>query len=605
MNIKKNHTKRIIEKEFEFSSQINELLYSELNIDDDIKEKLRLNKKIIEGLTYFIYIRISKEWEYDMSFTDQVKTLLSNANKNWHKIIIKWEKKSWSKNWRDDFNDMINMLLEDSKKDINKRTYGWIYVLKLDRFARNSIDFTRWEKLLDAWYRIISATETIENTPTWRLLFRMLSSFAIYESEKLSNRQTLSEIQNLVRVNLKALWWKLDIFWYRFTNTENEKARSEDKILEVDQKQKLIIIKVYDIYSEISDENSKNFIKTDTAKWKIIWERLTKREQNIIIKSKISDSIEENLKVTDIKKNYNVIRNIVENKQKLKYNWVFERNININDELIINYINNNNTESSDFELKWNNEVGWVITFKFIFDDLAIISDKQYSETRKTTQIYNKKPKKIWRYSNILKYQTNEWNIYELEAYTVSWKPAIQYRLKERWNSDIKCNISQGIIDKLIIKDKRIKNIKFNDEQIEFFKKQCWKYIISYNDTAKRSLTMKAKAYQRTIDDYDYQLTFKDHKSDDIDLINRNKQLYRWLIKEVQEEINEIEDFTNESINIYMSIYNNINEIFLEKDSEFANAKLRILIDSIYLDENRNIKHIELNSFIKEVLWMKD
>jgi hypothetical protein len=51
----------------------------------------------------------------------------------------------------------------------------------------------------------------------------------------------------------------------------------------------------------------------------------------------------------------------------------------------------------------------------------------------------------------------------------------------------------------------------------------------------------------------------------------------------------------------MSIYNNINEIFLEKDSEFANAKLRILIESIYLDENRNIKHIELNSFIKEVL----
>jgi hypothetical protein len=62
MNIKKNNIKKEIkEKDFEFSSQISELLYSELNIDDDINEKLRLNQKIIEGLTYFIYIRISKE----------------------------------------------------------------------------------------------------------------------------------------------------------------------------------------------------------------------------------------------------------------------------------------------------------------------------------------------------------------------------------------------------------------------------------------------------------------------------------------------------------------------------------------------------------------
>lgn len=604
MNIKKNNTKKIIEKEFEFSSQISELLYKQLKIDNDINEKLRENQKIIGGLTYFIYIRISKEWEYDDSLTDQLKTLLSNANKVWHKVIIKWEKKSWSKKWRDDFNDMIEILLQDSKKEVSKRKYWWVYVFKLDRFARNSIDFTRWERLLDAWYRIISATETIENTPTWRLLFRMLSSFAIYESEKLSNRQTLSDIQNTVRVNLRALWWKLDIFWYRFTNKKNTKARSEDKVLEIDPKQKLIIIKVYDIYSEISNENNKAFIKTDTARWKVIWERLTKREQNIIIESKIWDNIEENKDITDIKKNYNVIRNIIENKQKLKYNWTFERDISINDELIINYVNNNNKENSNFELEWNNEVGWTIKFRFVFPHLSILTDKQYNETRKTTLVYNKKPKKIWRYSNILKCESNQWEIFNLEAYAGK-NETIQYRLKKRGASDIKCNISQRNIDKLVIKDKKIKNLKFNDEQIEFLRKESIRYIKSYNVKIKKSLNMKLIAYQNTIDDYDYQLTFKDHTSNDLELINKNKQIYRWFLKEIQKEIDEVDDYENEIINIYMSIYKNIKDIFIEKDSEFANAKLRILIDSIYLDENRNIKHIELNSFIKEVLWMKD
>jgi hypothetical protein len=33
----------------------------------------------------------------------------------------------------------------------------------------------------------------------------MLSSFAIFESEKLSNRQSLSDIQNLARKNLRGL----------------------------------------------------------------------------------------------------------------------------------------------------------------------------------------------------------------------------------------------------------------------------------------------------------------------------------------------------------------------------------------------------------------
>jgi DNA invertase Pin-like site-specific DNA recombinase len=60
-------------------------------------------------------------------------------------------------------------------------------------------------KLLDAGYEFISATETIENTPTGRLLFRMLSSFAVYESEKLSNRQSIAKIHNLILQKFDSL----------------------------------------------------------------------------------------------------------------------------------------------------------------------------------------------------------------------------------------------------------------------------------------------------------------------------------------------------------------------------------------------------------------
>jgi hypothetical protein len=52
----------------------------------------------------------------------------------------------------------------------------------------------------------------------------------------------------------------------------------------------------------------------------------------------------------------------------------------------------------------------------------------------------------------------------------------------------------------------------------------------------------------------------------------------------------------------MWIYKDIKKIILDKDSELVNAKLKILIDAIYLDEEKNIKHIEFNNFIKKILW---
>jgi hypothetical protein len=52
----------------------------------------------------------------------------------------------------------------------------------------------------------------------------------------------------------------------------------------------------------------------------------------------------------------------------------------------------------------------------------------------------------------------------------------------------------------------------------------------------------------------------------------------------------------------MWIYKNVKNIILDDDSEIVNAKLKTLIDCIYLDENKQIKHIEFKKYIKELLW---
>lgn len=591
---------------FEFSNIMKFKLYNEIILDEDLKNELRKNQEIVWWLTYFVYIRVSKIWEYDMSLVDQLKIIIWNANRNGHRVVIRWESRSWSKDWRTEFNLMVKTLLEDSKLEKKNSKYGWVYVFKIDRFARNSKDFAIWEELLQNWKKIISITETIENTPTGRLLFRMLSSFAIFESEKLSNRQSLSDIQNLARKNLRGLWWELDIFWYYFDDNWNKKARSEDKVIKIDKEEKLVVQRIYDIYLDISDKSSKNYVETDVTRWKIIWELLKDKEKLIIKKHNLEsvDLKDKEKLLKAAKKDLNSIRNIIVNDNSLKYNWIFERNINVNDELIVSYIkNNSNKDWLEFDIEWLNEVWASVIFRFKFDDLVIIPDEKYDKTRKITKVYGKIPKKIWKYSDILKYETNSWEIYNLAANTVGKKIAIQYWLDKNRNIDwLKCNISQNKIDKKLLENKKFKSLKFTNEQIETLRTEWLKTIKSYNRNILRSLKIKKVVYERMIEDYKYMQDFATYDSYNQNLINKQIKLQTELLKEINDEIYEVEELTNKFFDIYMWIYKDVKKIILDKDSELVNAKLKILIDSIYLDEEINIKNIEYNNFIKKILW---
>jgi len=52
--------------------------------------------------------------------------------------------------------------------------------------------------LLNAGYSFISV---IENTPTGKMLFRILAFFAVYKNERLGNRMSYSYIFNLINKN--------------------------------------------------------------------------------------------------------------------------------------------------------------------------------------------------------------------------------------------------------------------------------------------------------------------------------------------------------------------------------------------------------------------
>ncbi|MEI6673495.1 MAG: recombinase family protein [bacterium] len=99
---------------------------------------------------------------------------------------------------------------------------------KVDRLSRNYGDFGEIEKVFDWGYELISSTETMEATYTGRLLFRILSSFAIYESDKNSARQSLQRIGAFIRKKFKSIRTKKGIFGYKAGKNKNPKINIEE-----------------------------------------------------------------------------------------------------------------------------------------------------------------------------------------------------------------------------------------------------------------------------------------------------------------------------------------------------------------------------------------
>jgi len=495
---------------------------------------------------YFLYTRVSND-DYDKSIDNQKDILLKIAkDKSIDKsnIILHEEHQSWSKDKdRPFFDEMVKILENDMReagKNIDKRKYGWILFFKIDRLARNDKDFEKLLRLLDGWYEFISATETIENTPTGRLLFRMLASFAVYESEKLSNRQSIAKIHNLILQNFESLWWDMIIFGYELKDGKvqvnniqaNIISRAYDLFIESNWK-----LKYRDMFEKLDKENKWELIKYLKTKWKTMPEKF--------------------------------MRNIIKNETAFKYNGYIEINISVNDELIKNYIETVTEKQYDkygFLIEWNCKIGGKVKFVYFIDELMILPDSLYEEKESILKQreFDRKPidAKKALFEGILYLKKGS------ELYEFSWKPETKkwlYNNYRRKVGDEMFNISEKKIDDTIINSKKIPTILNNLEShlVEI------KNLLLANNKINISKELKR--------------------------LTVTNNIYKWS----KDRYASLLEITNENIEQNTKLFKRYSD--LEKS---VNDRLySIEQDSIYEIE-QYLEIMKIKDFVKQSVWMK-
>ncbi len=533
---------------------------------------------------YFLYTRVSND-DYDKSIDNQSHILLKIAREKWIlKDIVKpyyEEHQSWMKDSdRPCFEDMIKKLefdMKESGKNIDKRKYWWILFFKIDRLARNDKDFERLLRLLDAWYEFISATETIENTPTGRLLFRMLAWFAVYESEKLSNRQSIAKIHNLILQNFDSLWWDMVIFGYQL----------KDGKIQLNNAQANIISRAYDLFIE---SNWK-------LKYRDMFEKLDK-EYNW----ELTKYLKEKWKTIPEK----FMRNIIINKTAFKYSWYIEINISVNDELIKNYISAVTEKQYDkywLSIEWDCKIGGKVKFVYFLDELMIIPDFIYQEKEDIL-----KQREFQRNLISCKKSLFEGILYlknNSELYAFSWKPEQKkwlYNNYRRKVGDEIFNISEKKIDDKIINFEKtqeiLDNIKTNFVKIK-------NLLLKNNniDTQKeiKKLKITQNIYKGFKDRYKWLL---ENSNEDINTNTKLFKKYSNLFQFTLEELHSIEHNSIYQIDKYLEIIN-IRDLSNQPESTKRLVYIAIFDKIIYEPLENNKFRIILYpfTFLSELLWL--
>ncbi len=536
---------------------------------------------------YFIYTRVSDDG-YEKSIDNQKEILLKLAEKDWiHKNNIEFKSevmssKKWSK--RDEFEDMLDALEKDEKKYKWKpefRKYWWVYFFKIDRLSRNDADFQKIFNLLDAWYIFKSATETIENTPTWRLLFRMLSSFAIFEVEKLSSRESVAQIHNILLKRFKNLWWKIAIFWYKIMDkTWN---------IKIVEKEKDIILDIYEIYRQ-----NKEWVLEKKLTYKKIFNKINEKYDWYIL-----NYLKEKSSISNQDK---FIENILKNKNMMRYNGYIERSLNINDELIKNYIETIIDKKDDFyEIIWWNKIWWKIKFSFYFEDLVIVNDilndrvKDFLNQNKNKNPRNKNEKYCWLFEYITYFNKN-WELYKLsKPYYNKSKNTYHYRKTVNWkNYEISEftgleNKIKGcwIVDKILwLSDKQIVTIKKQLEEIER-NAQKW-------DLAK--LTWTKNIYNKSIERYTFLLQEAGTKKEILDY-SKIKKIFEDYVTDIDKEIKIIREDKNYNVETFINLLTIKN--FFSQDIYTKRDFYVTFFEKLIYDEDKNIS-IVLPNYLAEL-----
>lgn len=496
---------------------------------------------------YFLYSRISVDGSYDVSLKTQQKVLIEIWKEKWIETIIPIkEVKSW-KNKRWGFGDMMEKLEEDSIKPYKDREFGGVLFYKLDRLSRNSDDFYRIEKLVNKWYKFISATETIENTPNWRLMLRLLSSLSLYESEKSSNRKKISIIENIFEKQFGKLGWDLP-FWY-FHKNKKIYPHSQEKQIVTDIYQLFLDGKDYE---EISFEINKKYSHPQkTSKWYLDWYIVWKKFKNSSV----------------------LVESIILNNHFIKYNGVVERKIIISDDLILKHIEylkeRNLTSFEESELI----VGESIYIDVYTYDFSLVEEGIYYEVKQKLKKKNENPP---LFGNILFFKDDNW---ENEVY--SWLTKGWYYYSSKSNN--KQNISEKKIIDTIKNGKLLKgitNIKTIESQmIEVFEEVSKSY---FGKDIERCL-LKQQFYEDRIEELETNKK-KTKKSWEIKEINYTINWYKDLLTNLTIHKWELEKNINKLQNTFLNLFSN--ESFKKDgDRSLFNLKYEVIFEKVVIESD--------------------
>jgi len=437
-------------------------------------------KDDINPYEYFIYARYSKKdaeeekeallWGSDKetSIKSQVEMMKSIAITRWIEMkeenVIK-ENESWKKDVeREEFDKMIAKLKEDATK--SKRKYGGVLFWKIDRLARNFRDFAELDYLMDQWYEFISATEKIENSYTWRLLFRILAWFAIYESEKLSARIGYSFVRNIMAKNFKRLGGNRLIFWYKF-------AEKDDAIM-IDKNQAEIVGEIYESYAH----NIKEYWNKQLFPWMNILD-LTHWEVETKFPWKILEHIKQKKTSTTPR---NFIENTLKNTQKMKYNGYIKAELDVKDEIVwhlFEEVRQKYKEYDNLVLEWTWKVGTTIYFTFYLPELTIIDSGTYDFVQKFIKREEDSKKKeipisenrknealflsLVYFQN--KYSLREWMVYykpenkKSKKHNETWHYRTEAKLETDVEGLVREELSEGNIEEYLWQSWIFDNIK--------------------------------------------------------------------------------------------------------------------------------------------------
>lgn len=606
---------------------------------------------------FFVYTRIStKDWSYEKSLEQQLEVCKIKATQhNISELNLDTisEQASWYSWDRPQFDEMIRRLKRDSERPPEKRQYGWIIFYKIDRLARNSADFQDLDILLNEWYKLISTTEVIENTPTGKLLFRMLCAFAIFESEKLSWRMILSQIHSILHSRFRSCGWTLP-FWYYYSSSSsnkknqslrdwvtqsneekgvdnNDESKPEDKPLtEVKTKFKKKID-----YEESIEDN--DFVEHDDYldidhEWKSDQIKIDKRMETLLneiyLKYKECKDVSKTwryikLKYPDLIKwmfmrdwvKFNSTSTTLTNTERsfftkkldnykhwlIKYNGYYVKSFNVKDESISNVISSllSNNNNNDLEV---NSVEWLTNQKIVLElkipELTIINPVLYSEvvSIRRAEVSQKKNTVRWILDELIYWDNWSWT--QIQLYPDSKKSGkyIYYRLraKESWSSDE--NFSElKIVDMIFNSDqfKRLLGWVFRDKVDSLYKGFVIRQFTRNSMRRKKQLVMLKNNYQWLIDLYEHCIEL-DNEGEEVNLGYISE--YTFKKQAIENELRQIEDQFESMYQWFLAMF----DIDKRSNPELIKMAINIFVDRIVII-NKEV-FIYFKKRVSEELW---